>query len=475
MKRDLLSQANPTIKVSLCGGGVAELRVVKEYVHLGGMFSHDGNALHDIERRRKECELTFRRLRATLLRNPCLSSKEKVHRICSLILPKFLHGAGLWCLQRNQEKQAFRAAIMGFLRRSIRPILGASSRMASDTEVCTALQVLLPDEVIARLHVMQLAFLATYANSWLVDTILHAPAWITQALASLQHIATSTNVAVPDDVEGLVTWLPGRQIQLRRLARSFKKACLTARKSQVPQTMRDLRSRNKFVEDGGIIFSRHELRESHGDHVCDVCNATCGSSAALSAHRVKSHSVYPDASFGFGTCCQVCLVECWSENRLRDHLKRHPECSRVYAASDITNGGQLSSRYVAAWQPVAKVQGPQPWWATLQPEPQHRPADGTATLAEAIQAALRPVPKGQEEMRTWILRLFKVMCRKGLDQAEVHFPQVCDKAQLALTAAQLLIANSPFSPETSPGPATRGGWQIFLKADRVELVRDDCS
>ena len=102
---------------------MAELRVLKEYVHLGGIFSHDGNALHDIERRRKECELPFRRLRATLLRNPCLTSKEKAHLICSLILPKLPHGAGLWFLQRNQEEQAFRAAIMRFLRRSIRPVL----------------------------------------------------------------------------------------------------------------------------------------------------------------------------------------------------------------------------------------------------------------------------------------------------------------------------------------------------------------
>ena len=212
--------------------------------------------------------------------------------------------------------------------------------MASDTEVCTALQVLLPEEVRARLHVMQLAFLATYANPWLVETILCAPVWITHALASLQRAAAMTKMVVPGFVEGLADWLPGRHSQLRQLARKFKQACLSARSSQAPQVIQDLRTRGKFIDSGGLVFSRQELRESHGAQVCDVCNATCGSSAALASRRVKSHGIFPDASYGFGACCQVCLVECWAENRLRDHLKRDPECSRVYAASDISSGGQ---------------------------------------------------------------------------------------------------------------------------------------
>ena len=105
------------------------------------------------------------RLRATLLRNPHLSAKEKAHLICSLILPKFLHGASLWFLHRNQEKQAFHALVMGFYRRSIRPVLGASTSMATDLEVCTARQVLTPQETLVRLHIMQWAFLAAHATN----------------------------------------------------------------------------------------------------------------------------------------------------------------------------------------------------------------------------------------------------------------------------------------------------------------------
>ena len=185
VKQDLLAQEVPTIAVELCSGDITHLRVVKEYVHLGGVFSHDANSSHDIERRRRECELPFRRLRATLLRNPCLLAKEKVHLLCSLILPKLLHGASLWYLRRSQDELAFRAAIMGFLRRSVRPILNVSSALATDLEVCTALQVLTPDEVLTRLHVMQLAFLADFASAWLMEAITSAATWLEHAAASL--------------------------------------------------------------------------------------------------------------------------------------------------------------------------------------------------------------------------------------------------------------------------------------------------
>ena len=270
VRRDLLSQDAPTILVPLCHGGSAELRVVKEYLHLGGLFSHDCSSTHDIERRRRECELPFRRLRATLLRNPYLSSKEKAHLLCSLILPKFLHGAGLWHFQRNQEEQAFRAAIMGFLRRSVRPVLGVSSGMASDVEVCTALQVLLPEEVLARLHIMQLAFMAAYANDWLTETVLHASSWIAHALVSLRTAADKTKTEVPDDARTLLEWIPGRQVQLRNLARKFKKLCLEDRRKAASEVIRSLKARSKFIEGGGIALavvpSYAVCAVQHADH-----------------------------------------------------------------------------------------------------------------------------------------------------------------------------------------------------------------
>ena len=201
-----------------------------------------------------------------------------------------------------------------------------------------------------------------------------------------------------------------------------------------------------------------------------MCCATCGSSAALAAHRAKAHCIYPDASFGFGTCCQVCLLECWSENRLRDHLKRHPACSRTYAASDISNGRQLSSKYVAAWQPVARVQGPQPWWATLAPLPHEEGANAQSTFSAAIKAPLRPAAAGQDELRTWILRLYKVLSRRGTPFAE-DLPTSNAKAHEAFSAARFLFDHCRAGVEPSSNPICHEGWTVFVKSDRVELVR----
>ena len=466
VRRELLSQRDPLIEVTLCDGKRAQLHVVKEYVHLGGVFAHDTSVMQDVERRRREAELPYRRLRATLLRNPCLDKAEKTFLLCSLIFSKYLHGAGLWHLQKGQEVQAYRAGMMGFMRRSMRPILGVSSALASDHEVCTVLGLLTPDEALSRLHIMQLSFLASFASLWLFDAIVDAGDWLKQALQSLSAAVTACGIDLqPPEPSELATWLSGRQLQLRHLARRYKRACLASRADLAASVLQELRRRAKLVDAGGLIFSRQDLAAGSGEFFCDLCQTSCGSAPALAAHKAKSHRVLPNASFGFGTACQVCMVECWDDNRMRDHLRRHPACAGAYAHSDISSGGELSSKWVAAWRPVAKLAGPQPWWATLQPE-EEIPQQPRNTLAMSVSAVLKPVPAGQSKVKVWALKYFKLLVRADTGEAErVVFPEAPEEALRAFSAAKLLLLYSE-----SGGPISNDRWKLTAHGNRVELV-----
>ena len=466
VRRDLLTQRDPCIEVELCNGRSTRLHVVKEYVHLGGVFAHDASIAHDILRRRQEAELPFRRLRATLLRNPVLESKEKTHLLCSLIFAKYLHGAGIWHLQKGQEAQAFRAGMMGFMRRSMRPILGISSALASDLEVCTVLGLLTPDEALSRLHIMQLSFLAGHASSWLFEAIMDAADWLQHALQSLRHAVhvCGLDLSIPTPAQA-ADWLIGRHLQLRSLAKGYKRACLAVRAARARDTLSELRRRNHLAQCGGLIFSKQELASKAGIFFCSLCQVSCRSAAALASHKAKSHRELPNASFGFGTSCQVCMTECWDDNRMRDHLRRHPACASIYAHSDISAGGELSSRWVAAWRPVARLEGPRPWWATLTPE-EALPQPARHDAAASIRMAFKPVPQGQVKIKVWAFRLFKLFDRFGLaDDAHLAIPAGSGEAWSAFLAAQLLLQYRDGGESIS-----NEGWALTVKGNRVELV-----
>ena len=131
----------------------------------------------------------------------------------------------------------------------------------------------------------------------------------------------------------------------------------------------------------------------------------------------------------------------------------------------------LSSKYIAAWQPLARISGPQPCWATLVPDDVPAPANTPSPLEAAVRAAFRPVPKDQSAVRVWAVWLYRLMCRRGvLLSNEMPTPDG-EEACLALAAAKPLYVARPFSSGHRFQPDVQIYWRLSPKADRVELVR----
>ena len=141
---------------------------------------------------------------------------------------------------------------------------------------------------------------------------------------------------------------------------------------------------------------------------CPYCNHAFHGAAALASHVSKHHGIPSMATqMAHGTVCQVCLQNFWGQFRLREHLRRSRECLAAYIGSDIGTASCELTPAEHSWRPAVRVQGPRPWWATLQPpivldDQPERPScivTGAAELArlceikpednEAVQDALQ--------------------------------------------------------------------------------------
>ena len=105
---------------------------------------------------------------------------------------------------------------------------------------------------------------------------------------------------------------------------------------------------------------------------CEVCGNSFRTKRLLSIHRANAHKMLAEHRLvAFGTSCQVCGIEFWSEARLAGHLKHANTCRIIYREADITDGCTPAPLDGGArvWLPAQATHGPQPWWATLRPEP----------------------------------------------------------------------------------------------------------
>ena len=134
-----LVECRSRFAVRLPTGESADIHITPTYVHLGASVTWNGSPIPDIQRRAGMAWEAVPGVRRHILANPGLRWTEKMHMYSSLILGRFLHGAGLWVLTTKDRFRAYSAAYMGFLRKACWPVLGCSSQSLTDEQVCAAL------------------------------------------------------------------------------------------------------------------------------------------------------------------------------------------------------------------------------------------------------------------------------------------------------------------------------------------------
>ena len=415
VRRELLSSDCPSIPVTLRSGQVANLRLVESYAHLGSVVNHAASPVGDIRAKVQAAMPCLERLRRTLLRNQELSSTEKIELVRSLIIAKVSYGSAIWCPTTAQEENACCMAFGKIWRQALRPILGLSSLYLDDDEVCGLLGVLTPQQSLAVERIRQLTLVVKHGPSFLWACLLAEGKWLAHALQALRVVTVRlriTDIECSAVCEQTLLALRDQITRLYSLPRRFGKQVLQDRCCDKIREQATLRTR--WESEGWIpITLATEARSV--EFACVNCRATFSTKAALASHQASRHGVKLVCHAVSGSACPVCRQEWWTTFRLREHLRRAPQCRASWNEVDLPTAQSFEhtgSRADRAWRPPVEVEGPQPFWATLNPPapPAHTAADvapNEAIRPEGIHLRqLEELPKAGD-LGKWFVQIFQ--------------------------------------------------------------------
>ena len=444
VRRQLLSPAEPVIPVSLLVERSIQLRVVERYLHLGNIVCNNctsATCLDDVKGKVQSADGVFRRLQSTLLQNPELWPQEKTLLVGSLVLAKVKYGAGLWVTSSAAEERSVHNALSKYWRMACRSITGHCTKFLDENEIASILGVLTATQALRVERCRQLCTACENGPGFLWHC-LTAKAWLQAALTDLCHVQESLSSARTGPYDVTLDTLQQLQSQhhtVRAQIKRYAAHCIAVR-SQTKAS----------AEAKATAIAAFENLAAH-----------------LSTVNGKKSAV----SVASGSACSVCQVEWWTTFRLREHLRRSPDCLRVYQPADLGNSSAFEttgSRQQKARRPPAPCYGPQPWWATLDPPAEETAArlpaaartdfDGLRTLADAFSA--ESLSEWAPRALSWV-RLFSW----EPDWLEQEHPAHCVFGVLASIVDQAGETHEPLEVLHSHGvTAHREGnfWWLYL-------------
>ena len=361
------------------------LHLVDRYVHLGSLVCSSGHVVEDIKHRAALARPSFKAIRDKLLRNPCLTYQEKKQLLVQGPVASFLHGAGTWVMSNGRKGQAFKAVsgvLGGFMRSSMRALMGWSPRGLTDEEVYLLTRVLDPCLTLAVAQLRHLVSVAEWLDDYALVVLLEEACWlkaVAQDLLELTRVvALDLRVPASLDFGEWRTFL--KKLVERRGA--FKAAILAAIKlwTKGDDCKRQCAAAKatcltKLFDSGGVVWRlRDKSVVGVRTFACNICQGMFSNKAALGSHRRRMHGIKSARQdLGNLTACQRCRVEFWSVGRLWDHLRRRPNCLAAHVESDCDFGLTNDKSVNAETRPAAAFSGPQPFWATLRPHQASQP------------------------------------------------------------------------------------------------------
>ena len=377
VKRFWAIEQHCRVQLPLGPGQGKFLQLTSEYTHLGSRLQANGQQFAAIDHRVSVAKPLFAALRRRLLFNACLTHAEKVRLVVQGPLASLLHGSGLWVT--SDKKTACRAyeAISDMYRQCVRPILGISSRGLANDEVCQVLGVLPPAAVLRFQRMRATLSVASLADKYLAVVLAQERTWIELVVddwASFPKLACPLESAcrpfLCTQVLAFFEWLHSHSKSFKLKIRGFIKQQLQVLASHTERVLHKARLLDE-------MFSRHAFSWRQPTFsttaiplvACPECHKVLQGRAALASHRSKTHGVVALGSLLHDhTACPVCLVEYWSPSRLWEHLRKSTRCRRTFEASDPVLLKTSKSFSKASDLPAVRIEGPQEWWATLQPE-----------------------------------------------------------------------------------------------------------
>ena len=334
-RRRLLQGDQPTIDVRLHSEQVIGLRLVESYVHLGSVVVQSASLVPDVKAKTQSATVAFTRLKKTLLRNPELTTCEKVELVRALIISKLTFGAALWTPRTNAEQHAVNAALIKFWRSAFRPITCCSPIFLSDADVCRGLGTLTPDQFMRTERVRQLALVLQDGPSSLWDSLLIEGHWIDLAVTSLKEMCDALSFRfereLPADKGVCLTFLRAHHVTIARLPRRYTRFALdNCDGSHVLAAAKRRTDKERHKWEAVTL-----PKNGQGQHRCPICHKCFATKAAAASHQTARHRVSQVSDTVSGSVCHVCNQQWWTTYRLKEHLRRSSSCRNAWNHADL--------------------------------------------------------------------------------------------------------------------------------------------
>eukprot|EP00439_Symbiodinium_sp_Y106_P065681 s641_g10.t1 len=372
-REEVMVHAGGLLPVALPKGEVAQLRCVDEYTHLGtvrGYHARDGPAIRQREQLARDVYPAFKR---RILANRHLTMPERQNLLVSIVMARFLHGAGTLTLPDDGSQSQFRKAYMSFLKGAIRPLHGVPCRRLSPAQVCALTGCLLPEEALAERRIRVLSQLQQRADDYTLACLEVEGDWLRQAAADVARLAEvlesatlQSFVATCDHTAAWIRAWPLDRSGTTAKLRAYRKKCIHSRHSLIQEALCKAWAHNQ-VEVRGLVFACITPPAAvTKPHQCSSCGKSFAGAAQLAVHRAKRHGERALPSCAWGTACELCRRQYWSTARLKEHFRRSPRCAYAYQQAEV---GDITAKEKAAPDstPPTELVGPAPWWATLRP------------------------------------------------------------------------------------------------------------
>ena len=358
------------LRVDLPGGVQRQLRCVAGYTHLGTVRVHSAKCDNAVRSREHLTRAVYQPFKKRIMANEALTCKERQEMFKSMVLAKFLHGAGTMELGSKQAHASFCSKYLGLLRGMVRPLHKVPCRRLSDVQICALLEVCTPQEALDVAVVRTWAYVMGKGDAYLRACVRGAD-WaraVGPALLRVASVTRSTWLADAakqwDDVDavhrGPVLPVP----QIRNLLRAFRQQCVFSRRDLVEPALRKARAHDAAAAAGLAYYHlEHDRLVRSRRYRCQECSLFFDTAAALGSHRARVHAQAAPSAHGFGTACEACRKQFWATDRLREHLRRASRCARTYMEADWEPGQPRETLADATVPPVPLV-GPSPWWST---------------------------------------------------------------------------------------------------------------
>ena len=392
--------------------GVAHLRCVRNYVHLGTTVTSETHSADDIRRRKRLTEASFGPCYRRLLFNPWLGNEEKVRLFQSLVLSKLCHGAGVWQLCTKSAIAEYCTAYNSFVRRAVRPLIGISCKLLSDDETCALVGVLTAIDALHVARVRQLAQIVDSKSKFVWGTLVSAKSWLDDAAIAVDRVAEITGQYVFPRIEAEAgsrfLWFESVVLKghaCRAILQKFCRSCLWKAREVAQHAFARAKLYHKLERQGGLVLAVAEQKQGQtvGGLLCDRCDVVFADARAFASHRSNKHAETSQASLAaFGTTCERCCKQYWTVERAREHFRKAPICRNVHVQADcgspvVVDAGPHD------WLPVTRLCGPQPWWATLLPKfggETSMPVIISRSLGSGLQEVTNAA-KGQSLLSWW--------------------------------------------------------------------------